>query len=803
MARRDDEGEPEGGPPSAADPGYALGQLERALRTCAGHEDPDVRARASRRVEQWRSVLAGMSGGTLRIGSRVPVANVPAWATLEVVHGGFATGRLVAGGPLEEHETALLAELGEGSATDRLPLNLYHVGDAGRARLLDMLRTGRYRVQVPEEGALLVVAWLIERGEPERAAALLDAITPAFDRLRFYPVPDAQPFVATGLVKLQTIGETIAQLERVRPNLAIERMNETLSVWGPLADRMVQLLLGTVEGEVPRLRTAEDGTLVRRPDGQPEVVGGWPLRRLPTGFRDEARALVAEARVLRARHPLSARPARAKSNLSRLRSVLERCADDPRRLTGRDVGLLRRVLASYVTRHGVPGSEAHAARRHEQVRIAALPTHRALRAALVARLRARPADGGVGRLEPIVEPLSDAEAERAGAPAGTALPDHLAAKVARCLEATIDELLEREVIGSGEVLARVLPQMTSQIRATGLADPELRGVYAAVYGAFRRRRSLLLLHLEHQVRLEELPWIAAIDAFRAPELDAANTARQALEQIATLAVTSFPQTILPNKLLGELSALVKAAGLALPITDELAVDIFMGDFTPKFVEAAKVAARLLAGTLYERYYGLPFDRVRDLHDFVTKQGHRAPCSPGFAALCVELARVEHGGRWSPARNGKIIEQQQLLTTHNLAVLFDAFGLAETLAGSLARLAERCFIWICRRQRMKHREWRSELRAVKDCAYAWRQMMFFLSLVAPDELDRFVRWVRDQLDTRVAEDLRARLAPAVGGLVHVAAGGRFDEGGRAPNGGRRFLGWSTDRHWLVREKTPRH
>jgi hypothetical protein len=43
-------------------------------------------------------------------------------------------------------------------------------------------------------------------------------------------------------------------------------------------------------------------------------------------------------------------------------------------------------------------------------------------------------------------------------------------------------------------------------------------------------------------------------------------------------------------------------------------------------------------------------------------------------------------------------------------------------------------------------------------------------------------------------VRQRVSPALIGLGHIAAGGRFvDE--RGPAGGQRLLGWTTGRHWL--------
>src|SRR5512139_199794 len=75
--------------------GYAYGQLVRA------RDKGDAKG-----VAKWEQVIAGMQAGTIAVGSRTPT-KAPAWVTLEVVTGGFATGAYGAGGPLTEHEIAL------------------------------------------------------------------------------------------------------------------------------------------------------------------------------------------------------------------------------------------------------------------------------------------------------------------------------------------------------------------------------------------------------------------------------------------------------------------------------------------------------------------------------------------------------------------------------------------------------------------------------------------------------------------------------------------------------------------------
>ena len=106
-------------PAPGVNPGFALAQLMKAYAALDDAPDDVKGSRARRRIEQWWRVLRGMADGTLRIGSRAPVADVPAWVTTEVAHGGFVTGRLAAEGPLRPYEHVLLARLGFDFATAR------------------------------------------------------------------------------------------------------------------------------------------------------------------------------------------------------------------------------------------------------------------------------------------------------------------------------------------------------------------------------------------------------------------------------------------------------------------------------------------------------------------------------------------------------------------------------------------------------------------------------------------------------------------------------------------------------------
>lgn len=766
--------------------GYPLAQLQKAFASTGSS--------AGLRVRQWQQVIGGLLEGTLQIGSRTPVADIPAWVSLEVVHGGFATGQLAAGGPLQEHEIKKIHALGRSAESGRADLNAYFLDKTGQREIEDMLDNGRYRVHVPEEGALLIVAWLMSHAEQARARKLVEVISPFLGKLRFYPVPHSRPIRISDGVYLQTVGQSTRSLEAKRAQDAVERMKEAVNVWTPLYDRAVQLFLETVEGPVPSFRTAASGGLVRQTNGQPIVEGGWPCRRQPDGWRDKAGLLLADYGNARQGHRLCGKPEKRKENFARLRFYLGKYLDEPRSLSGRDVGMIRKILASYVWRHGAPGEPRLQETRSAQVRNAAIPSHHRLAAVLVQRLRRYPDDEGCQDMAALVAPLTAEESRELGANA-VRLPAYLTAKAMRCLEAPVSELVRHRLLGSSESMATVIPQLTARVRGAAVKDLGLRRAYESIYMAFRRRRSLLLLDLQSQVKLSELPWIAAVEPWVGSDEASREAARETLVLVAGLAIHEFPQTIIPNKLTQEFRALATGAGLSIPLVDELAADIFMGAFSEKFLRAAQSAARLLQGTLYERYYGLPYDRLLALDD-IERSSRRASVSPGFARICEELAGAHTGDKWSVARNGTIIEQGQILTTQNLAVLIGELSLQESLRNQLADLAQRCFQWVCERHQMTIRDWHAQMQMVKNTAYAWRQMLVYLSLLSQPEILQFLDWSADHLRSR-RPDFRQRFEPVMVGLREVMEGGSFDAGGRhQASGGRRFLGWSTQRHWLL-------
>jgi hypothetical protein len=756
-------------------PGYAKFQIAKALTTAGDHPDAATRERAYERVMTWAKVLENIVSGAVNYGSRTPLASVPVWATPEVATGGFVTGKLLAGGPLQDHEQKLLETLPlRRERHERGAINAYYLTDAGLADLQEKLRTTHYNVTLPEEAALLTVAWLVEHDYLDEARALLTEISPSFSELRFYPVPLDHPQRAGSRAHLQDVGKTISDLRAIRPHHGVLAQKEASDVWAPYYDHIIALFLET-------------------------VVDGWPCQQYPPDWRERARSHVASYEALRRKNKFCGKFERSNERFAQIRQLLRRCATSPESLTGRDVGRIRQILNQYVQKRGTPDSATCVEARRREASYVSGPTFHDVAQLVVARLAKHREDEALDDISHVQQPVDSNEAAVFHLPVATPVPESIQRKVERCLNETIDVLVERGLITSGETLARVLPQTISGLRAAGISDPSLRNLYASIYRAFRRRRSLLLLNLEKQVQLEESPWVAAIERFRTQSLSSNDVAQQALEEIAFLTIRSFPHAIVPNKLLQELRALAKGANLRLPLVEEVAADIFMGEFTQTFRDSARVAAELVQGTLYAKYYAIDYEAIRQL-----PEKEKAP--PGrswfrrrssideFAQLCASRAGVELG-TWDPATNGMIIEQQQILTTQNLAALFTTLNLTSSLQDQLGEMARECFAWICRRHQMKIDRYHAWLILLKNSAYAWRQMIFYLSLLSETEQREFVVWAGQHVWEQDAE-FQIRFRPALNGLAITVGGGSLDHESAPDPTARRFLGWSKSRHWLA-------
>jgi hypothetical protein len=711
-------------------------------------------------------VLSGVTDGSLAIGSRTPTA-FPAWITLSVMRGGFATGCATGEHSLDLDERLLLKKFG--LPLSRTALFSFFLADEGQEFAMQLLAERRYRVDLPEDAALLTLAWLRHHGHIEVASALAEQLAPYAGKLRFAPKVLSKPQASQDLVFRRSALQVKEKLSAGRAKPAIEAQREALGVWLPFTDRLVELWWRT------RGVTPEDTRLAVY---------------FPPDWQQDAEALLTEYEALAGAHPYCKKYRNPKESLQILltatRDILSGDPNHP------GDAKARYAMDCLVRAHGEPGSARLLALRAEQQRVVEAPSHARIAAVVAARLPE--SNEGLPAIEPFLIPVTREEEEATGVRIATQLPEK-AQKIVRSAFAakTPGALVQAGLVPSAEALAELAPQITAPEIGRTCLDADLGVLLSRTYKAFSQRRSLLLFNLESQVRFHELPWVQA--TLPARDASAKNGLLTAAHKLIACAVDSFPGVVLPNVLVRELNVLYDEAGQGRPFVPELAADIFMGQFAPVFDAAVRIAGKLLQGSLYERYFGL------DYADFLTHANSRPPKARGESTLAWAVAAHRERDTMRKgsgvAENGVRIERAQLYTTHNLAAL-EHFGIKPDNSYTALSLQALQHSFKILQRIQRHPEVYGALAAVKNAAYAWRQALFFLSVsLRKEDQDNFNGFLSELYTLARRFQLRETLVRQLAdGLKHIMKEGEFDGSGRTGSSGRRFLGWTTERHWVL-------
>ncbi|MEU9105810.1 hypothetical protein AB0D54_15815 [Streptomyces xanthophaeus] len=588
----------------------------------------------------------------------------------------------------------------------------YCLTDQGLRWLWSLLDTGRYVLRAPEEGALLAVAWLLRAGEDAAAEELLEQLRPFAAGTRFAPRPADRQAPGPDAVHRRTAGEVSGALARRAERPAVEAQREALAVWGPFEDELLGHWL-----------SAEDAG--------------------PHWLADGSR-LLERYRALATAHVRCTKHLDPKSNAAVLRRALEERVAG-RELTPALAGQLRHAVASMVAKRGRPGSAEHTRLRRDQARQAAQPGHHELAALVVRRLSHLDVGGPVTDPGSAVAPVTPEEAAETGMPAGALVPPAVRAVAGSALGATPGTLAERSVLPSAEALAELAPQLSVTYTAAGYADASLRALVAATYRARRGSRHGYGWNPDSGAWVSELPWLRALAGW---STDPAVQARSALRALGELSVHAFPGDGLPDRLLWQLSALARKAGLAAPFATVPFADRRTGKVSADLLPAARDAAELLRDTPYARYHGIDYGAVRQ----IVEAGDPAR----FARLCAERAgHPPHGADpvHALAAEAAVMEQARILTSCGLATLVRHVGF--TPRPGWDALARGAFRAAARRSASAARS-----------ARAWRQLLFHFSACTGPERAAVLAWI-DAETARYPAGAAARLAPAVTGLRRAA------------------------------------
>jgi len=185
----------------------------------------------------------------------------------------------------------------------------------------------------------------------------------------------------------------------------------------------------------------------------------------------------------------------------------------------------------------------------------------------------------------------------------------------------------------------------------------------------------------------------------------------------------------------------------------------------------------MRNTLYEEYYQLDYEKIGNFKDEA------------------DLGRYCDACTGSVTTNGKAIERCMVVTTHNLALVFEKLDMRERFQDLMPALARRIFNFIIREtDNLVGMDWQTRLQHLKNASYAFRQMVFFLSFLSREEQASFFEWVFARVNKLKDEGYKSRLLLPVQTL-HASWTGTKQENRTI------FNGWvgQGERHFLMPPK----
>ena len=466
-------------------------------------------------------------------GDRQAVADAPVWATPRVLEGGFVSGEL-------------MAQLQDGDVR-----NEYYLTPEGLDKLDRLLKSKCYRIRVPEHGALLMVAWLLNNGQTEEAHAILKEIGPYFHRLRFYPEDTSRVDSAAPLDSLfvRSVGEAINSIQKrlqmqaseYVPRFRMKNSQRKANLdWLPLKWKLLSFWTETCNGD------------------------GMPGECFPEGWGARALNLVCEFERLKQRDANTNAGRARKSSTQEMTLCIQKCLGMTKDyLSDHDKLCLKAILSGNEAKHSPLGSSEFASFQ-EHIRNSIPADETPVLNNLINRLAEE--DPNCGLSQESIEKIS------------LNFPKNLGKIVNQTRTGTLEELIKVGMVPSSEAMAALVPLLMARTLNNNIPDQSLRHLGHALDNAFSARRSVLLLSLLSQVRFDELPWAKPLFCFREGKFFQENV-KTTMKLIVKTALEAFPQTVLPNKLRQSLSSLAHSVDEDIPLCDELAADIFMGRFS--------------------------------------------------------------------------------------------------------------------------------------------------------------------------------------------------------------------------------
>ena len=606
--------------------------------------------------------LVGALEGKFIHGSRNPDINYPVWITKRVAHGGFYAGpkyELKEG----ENNTTILNEPGE------------------MLKYANLIEFISHNLEGHEPLMIPTIAYLENNGKIKEANELKELIRPYVDNIRFYPITEEimktkkKPNVFASL-------ETICQFTNWCKDTYISNLNaeetliNTFKQKNDLKNKLIKLFRETI-------------IIVDKSE--------WPMQNVSQEWLEKARKLYNDNKWYS-----DDRCKRKRGSLYNLWLILQNIIPQQTvessfpitRITGKEVRWIKIYLEAnknlkyYNIEHlKIKQQEAQSLLKH-------------LNSINEERLEKK-------HYEEIKEQYKDVE--------------HVVfEKLNKCVLYPLEELKELGYVPSSETFVELAQPMEAFLQTIDFDFKEDITVEEhlkyLLYKSFKNMRSLLLLNLESQLKINEIPQYNVL--CKVYKKDKSSNSLILSKLLLSYYTEWFPGDIMPNRVVKMFYNLLKSEDKNLGLCEEIACDIFQRRFGEKYDTSLNIAKNNMINTLYSEYF--------ELDDI-----YKNPLNLTNLSLTLKEKYYGNNNAYWTNSNGQQIHASMVLTTHNLTQLdrfLDNLDVLKVLRNITFKLLNLLV------------NYRIESLECSQIGHCWRNFMYYASKCSMCDISKYLNWI---------------------------------------------------------------
>ena len=598
-------------------------------------------------------IINGVLNKGVSLGGRVD-NNRPEWVTPQITKWGFSTGDHVAGGPLKQHELDIFEKISKSQKNEN---KRYMINDwclntpQGRQWITSLADSGQYSTPTMEEGCILVIVLL---GDKKIANDLINEIKPWMTELRFFPEP-------------KTVDLNAALIPRSSLQ-NLEKLSKKLS--GEIKGITTQLKMFQKRIEKTAKFNTMYVTIYNKASKVLELLRGPKTRSFDTGVKELKRDLS------KIQKDINSFGIRKKINRTTAKKFLH-------------------IIETFL-QYEMKTSEKFV--KHIEFHISCVAPTLTRRSGDVKEITSKQKDAVDQRSEllEILKPMYDSNGIEKDIVDELVIKFPLVEKsIRKSTLGTLTELCDYGLLGSSEEFSDQVSVVAdihlSLDRSLVFNTVPYQILALNFHRAFSVRRSRLLLDLNTQVKISEIPWYVVFkNTFQTISPDTFDLSKS----IFINYLSNFAGTQMPNKFVDILSNTLGWAGLV----KEIASDIFMGSFVKTFGAQSKERESIFGvDTPYGSYYSSAFvgfpkgsekrtvivkDLVLEKNETKKETKKKCSCDDSTFKFYMETFGVCRCNRYnsllysirSVSENRSIIERVAVSTTHNMLHLITGMGI---------------------------------------------------------------------------------------------------------------------------------